>query len=112
MTYVVEQQVDERDWQVVAVRLSLDAAFALGEQIVGDTMTYGLPREWKIDWRERSEESALPGDDTVLRSWSGHRPRRPQPTMTFIGHVVREERWSETYVGVTITEHPVPEEQA
>lgn len=111
MTYVIEEQVDHGNWQVAAVRMSLDAAFAIGERIVGDTLTYGLPREWKIDWRESTDTSALRGDGAVLRTWSGHRPRRPEPTMKFVGHEHRPETWSETYVGVSITEHPVPSEE-
>ena len=113
MTYVIEEQVDHGNWEVRAVRLSLAAAFVLGEQIVGNHPTYGSPREWKIDWRESTDASGLRGDDAILRTWSGHRPRRPEPTMKFIGHEYRPETWSETYVGVSITEHPVPaEEQA
>ena len=38
----------------------------------------------------------------VRQSW----PRRPKPTHTFIGHTVPDEKPHETYVGVTITEHP------
>lgn len=101
MTYVVEEQVDERCWEVSAVRLSLDAAFALGERIVGDVPA--------IEWREGTTSTHLGVTD--LRDWSAHRPRRPAPTVKFIGHDYRPQTWSETYLGVTITEHPVPAEE-
>lgn len=89
-TYVIEQFVEETTTEVVGVRLTLEAAQALCDEIVDQAESHGS-RDWKIDWREDTA-STQHDRSSELRTWTAHRP-----TMLWKGY--------STYLFVHITEH-------